>query len=96
MAEDNTILEFLLNNKVVHQATDKDLNKNSVINFLEPGEYSFRLIIDENKNEKWDAGNVFLKIQPEKILFFSEKVKIRANWETEVELEFKQIEGKND
>jgi hypothetical protein len=86
--EDSTILEFILNNKVVHQVTKLDLKKNSTIEYLEPGEYTFRLIIDENYNNKWDVGSVFDKIQPEKIMLFSEKVKIRANWETEVEFEF--------
>jgi hypothetical protein len=45
------------------------------------------VIHDENQNGKWDTGDVFLKKQAEKIDFYTQKVKIRANWETEVELE---------
>jgi hypothetical protein len=52
-----------------------------------PGEYSFRIILDENKNEKWDPIDVQQQKQAEDVLYFNTPVKVRANWEVETTLE---------
>jgi len=49
-------------------------------NLLEPKTYYVRAIIDENKNNKWDTGNYLLKQQPEKIIYYSEELQVRANY----------------
>lgn len=54
--------------------------------YLKPLEYKIRVIVDTNKNGKWDAGNFYKGIEPEKVIFYkSEEGKytfpIRANWE---------------
>ncbi len=54
--------------------------------YLEPKEYKVRVIIDQNKNGKWDPGNFYQKIEPEKVILYkSEEGKysfpLRANWE---------------
>ena len=52
-----------------------------------PGEYQIRLIIDTNKNGRWDPGNYFKKIQAEPILYYrapdgTTSIKgVKANWE---------------
>ena len=48
---------------------------------LEPAKYKIRVIYDDNKNSKWDTGNFLNKLQPEKVVYFSEEVEIRANWD---------------
>jgi uncharacterized protein (DUF2141 family) len=53
---------------------------------LPPTSYYLRLIIDKNKNGKWDPGNFYTGQPPEQILFYknekSEKlINIKANWE---------------
>ena len=53
---------------------------------LEPGDYTFKVVSDANGNKKWDAGNMSEYIQPEKIDFYSEKINVRANWEVEAAL----------
>lgn len=56
---------------------------------VDPGNYSIRVIIDNNFNGKWDPGNIFENIEPEDIYFFSERITIRANWElTDIDLSF--------
>lgn len=45
------------------------------------GRYSIRIIYDENKNNKWDTGNVEKKQQPERIWYTGSTFIIRANWE---------------
>lgn len=53
---------------------------------LIPGDYSFIVIDDKNKNGRWDTGDIQESIQPEQIYRFSTPSKVRANWEIEVEL----------
>ncbi len=54
-----------------------------VFNGLIPGQYSIRCFKDENSNSVWDSGDYSKKIQPEIMLRFPVKQKIRANWEIE-------------
>jgi len=54
---------------------------------VEPGEYQIRLLIDTNDNGRWDPGNYFKNIEPEKIIYYraadgSTTIKgVKANWE---------------
>lgn len=49
-----------------------------------PGtKFKVRIVYDENKNNRWDTGNVENKIQPEKIWFWDKILTIRPNWEQE-------------
>lgn len=57
---------------------------------LQPGNYRIRLIIDENKNGRWDPGNYNLKQQPEPIIHLirpeakpPNTLFIRANWDVD-------------
>ena len=55
-------------------------SKNLVFDLLEPKTYYVRAIVDDNKNNKWDTGNYLLKQLPERIIYFSEELKLRANY----------------
>ena len=50
------------------------------------GEFSFYLVKDENKNGKWDTGNVFQNKQAEKVIKLREKVFIKPGWEYTLEV----------
>ena len=50
---------------------------------LIPGQYSVRCFKDENSNGIWDSGDYQKQIQPEIILRFPVKQKVRPNWEIE-------------
>jgi hypothetical protein len=52
---------------------------------LHPAEYRFRMIYDANNNKKWDTGNYLSNIQPEKIVYFPEKINVRSNWDLDFE-----------
>ena len=56
---------------------------------LLPGEYTFKVIIDSNNNGKWDPISPKLKTLAEQVLLFNTPVKIRANWEVEVNFDLK-------
>ena len=36
--------------------------------------------VDSNDNKKWDTGNFLKRIQPEKVVYFPQEFKLRANW----------------
>jgi uncharacterized protein (DUF2141 family) len=47
------------------------------------GKYSVRVVLDENKNGKWDSGDLATNTQPEKVWFFEKTIGLRANWDLE-------------
>lgn len=51
--------------------------------FLEPGTYYMRLILDTNKNGKWDKGSYSENIQPEEVYYFAKKLDLKKNWDVE-------------
>ncbi len=53
---------------------------------LHPGLYTFRYIVDDNKNGVWDPIQLNPLVQPEKVIYFTEKNLVRANWDIEVKL----------
>jgi hypothetical protein len=58
------------------------------IEYLDPGKYALKLIYDSNSNRKWDSGNYFEKLQPEKVFYFPKTIEVRGNWEIEEVWEF--------
>jgi len=68
--------------KIISEVYSEDEN---IIDFmyLNPSLYDLRVIYDSNKNKTWDTGNYLEKIQPEKVIYFPEKIDVRANWDIE-------------
>jgi hypothetical protein len=62
--------------------TDKDIKW---VNLL-PGTFQIRAIIDQNNNRKWDTGDYFNHVLPEKIIYFATPIIIRAKWDIEEKL----------
>lgn len=73
------ILQLLSQKKVIKTIFLSE-SKKIDFNLLPPKEYTFRAIIDNNNNKIWDTGNFLQKIQPERILYYPKKIKLRANW----------------
>lgn len=55
---------------------------------LEPGIYTLEVIIDENKNGRWNSGNYYLKQQSEKAFKFQLN-ELKRNWEQVEKLKIK-------
>ncbi len=53
-----------------------------------PGKYLFKIIFDRNGNRKWDPGNYLKKQLPEKVIYFKNMARLRANWEINEEWDF--------
>jgi len=56
---------------------------------LAPAKYSFRIIVDKNKNGKWDSGNLFGKLQPEYVIPYRDVLTLKAGWENDIDFEEK-------
>jgi hypothetical protein len=56
---------------------------------LQPKSYAFRLLIDEDEDGYWSAGDVFANREAERIIWFDSKTQLRANWDVEVKLSLK-------
>jgi uncharacterized protein (DUF2141 family) len=50
---------------------------------IKPGKYRLRLIIDRNKNGKWDTGRYDMRIMPEPILYYPTIIMVKQNFELE-------------
>jgi hypothetical protein len=75
---------FSESNSLTYQASFTDSLK-VTLEKINPGMYSLDLIFDTNENGEWDTGNYLKKLQPERFLFYPEKVEVRSNWEFEIE-----------
>lgn len=84
-----------IKDKIIEVYNDKgvviskiELNKitNIKINRLNAGTYKLRIISDINKNGKWDTGNYLKNIQPEPVQYYKDDIKVRANWELELDI----------
>jgi uncharacterized protein (DUF2141 family) len=62
-----------------------DGNKTIQFEYLRPNKYSLKLIYDQNGNGKWDSGDYIKKKQAEKIIYNSEPINIRSNWDADIE-----------
>ncbi|WP_242926279.1 Ig-like domain-containing protein [Pontibacter vulgaris] len=72
--------------KIKHQSRNQ---KSFDFRNLEPGAYNLRVLIDENKDGRWAAGDPELKREPEKVYIYNKPLEVRANWEVEaIKLEF--------
>tara|TARA_R110002167_G_scaffold10245_12_gene47271 strand:+ start:6803 stop:8467 length:1665 start_codon:yes stop_codon:yes gene_type:complete len=80
----NLIIELLTGTKdfKVVQRNFIATKETIVFDLLEPKKYTIRVIIDENKNNKWDTGNYLKRQLPEIILYHKEinQAELRANY----------------
>jgi hypothetical protein len=87
--------DFRTSESVIVQLLDKDKNivkeifgkPKGQFDELTPGEYFIRVVIDRNKNLRWDPGDYYKREEPEKIIYYiepekkSERITLKTNWE---------------
>ncbi|MBV5312972.1 MAG: Ig-like domain-containing protein [Prolixibacteraceae bacterium] len=49
--------------------------------YLKPEKYIIRLMMDPNKNGKWDTGFLSGNIQPERVVYYPKVIKVRSNFD---------------
>ncbi|MBV8388169.1 MAG: Ig-like domain-containing protein [Mucilaginibacter sp.] len=77
------VIELLDNQKAVVHRDAITRSGNVVYKNYPVGKYYVRVIYDDNKNGKWDSGNVKKRIQPENIWVYPKQITLRSNWEAE-------------
>lgn len=79
------VLVFYKADKIekLQPVTGKDVN----FALFHPGDYEIRILYDANSNGKWDTGNYWERIQPEKIISDGKKYTVRPNWDNEINIE---------
>jgi len=82
----NPVLQFVQGSAITasYEITQQEWSKKT----FPPGDYTLRILYDENKNGKWDPGSFAEKRQPEKTFLIPRKVTVKANWDNEMELKF--------
>jgi hypothetical protein len=51
--------------------------------YLSPGKYKLKAILDKNHNGQWDSGMYLKHIQPEEVFYFPKTIEVRGNWDIE-------------
>ena len=67
------------------QFTGEEKKYAVTINYLVPGIYRIRAIIDLDKNGKWSPGDLSKNTLPEPVILFPIDQNLRANWENEID-----------
>ena len=80
------IIQVFKGTNVIREKMVEPSSERVIIPELVPGDYSFKVIRDENQNGIWDTGDLNTRRLPEQIDQYSKATTVRANWEVEVEL----------
>lgn len=78
----DAVVQMINSSGVVTDSQRTEAGKCSFF-FIQPGRYSLRLFIDENKNGKWDTGLFEDGVQPEKVYYYPRVLDLRALFEYE-------------
>ncbi|MEY3159022.1 MAG: hypothetical protein RLZZ49_502 [Bacteroidota bacterium] len=68
------------------------VQKNYSIPLILPGDFEISILFDSNKNGKWDTGNYWKKIQPERVVARKETFNVRPNWENELSIDLSTLQ----
>jgi hypothetical protein len=67
--------ENILREKTITQ------NEKIVFDYLFPGKYKLKAILDRNKNGHWDSGIYLKHLQPEEVFYYPKPIEVRGNWD---------------
>lgn len=80
------IVELLNSKKKLIKQMEITNEKKVSFDLINPGQYLIRIIEDANQNGKWDSGNYLEKRKPEKVYYYGQEIKLRANWDFEIDM----------
>ena len=93
------ILDCITNDNLIIQLYDEKKLINEYffkygpyeLNNISSGKYNLKVIVDSNKNNKWDTGNLKSQILPEKIIEIKDEINVRENWTLEVSCNLNEL-----
>ncbi|MCO5269502.1 MAG: Ig-like domain-containing protein [Brumimicrobium sp.] len=89
------ILFITSNKKMVYQVVFDGISKNTHdIDFVQPGQYGFYYLLDEDRDGKWSTGSIFEDKEAEKIIWIPDVTTIRANWDVKSKLDLHSVKRK--
>ena len=77
--EEQAFVELLDSHDRVAQRA-KVINRQAKFVHVSPGTYYARIVIDANRNGRFDTGSLFEHRQPERVYYFNVPLALRANW----------------
>lgn len=80
---EEVLIQILNSDKILRQIAAHESNT-YVFENLEPNTYEIKFIHDKNGNGKWDTGDYLNGRQPEKVEYYPKQIKVRANWDHEL------------
>lgn len=80
------IIQLLDKSKVAQYSIKND--REPVFPKVTPGNYTIRILIDTNVDDKWSVGNLLYDIPPEAIYIHPESTTVRENWVQEINISF--------
>ncbi|MCF8357679.1 MAG: Ig-like domain-containing protein [Prolixibacteraceae bacterium] len=75
------LLKSAKDEPLVEKSVMQPGEENVVLDYLNPGKYLIKLIVDRNGNGEWDTGNYEEGMQPERIYYFNKEIEVKSNWE---------------
>ena len=81
------VIQLVTENDVILQEKYSTANEIVKFDYVLPGNYKIKAICDANGNKKWDTGDYFKKILPEKIYYYPSAIQIRSNWDMDMDWE---------
>lgn len=79
-----TIIQLLSNDETLISQQKTNEDQTVIFEYLEPGKYIVKAILDKNDNGKWDTGSYQDKYQPEQVYYWNNIIKVRSNWDNSV------------
>jgi hypothetical protein len=80
----NPVLQLIENDRIVDSVA---LTQTEFYRRLyKPGDYSLRILYDDDKNMSWTPGNFALKRQPEIAVRIPRRITIKKNWDNEINI----------
>lgn len=81
---ENVILQFMTKGGGVLKEAKFQGNKTFNYRNLSPGEYQLKVIFDSNNDGKWTTGKYIPRTQPERVIFYSEKLEMKEGWDKDI------------
>lgn len=81
----NYIIQLIDEQGLIQREQNIKKSEELFYEFLHPKKYKLKIIVDENNNGKWDSGNYLQHTQAEKVIYNSELINVRSNWDLELE-----------